>query len=91
MIIEYNEKYPEEVKTYDFGAPKRGMVSELIVKKGIRNKGIGTKLLAYMEDYFKSINCKYVLIDVFVPNKEALEFYYALGYKDRMVEVGKRI
>ena len=42
---------------YQFKAPKRGRVSELVVKKEYRGRHVGKALLDKMEDYFKSIGC----------------------------------
>lgn len=41
----------DEIETYDFKAPKRGRITELVISKNVRSKGIGTVLLKYMEDY----------------------------------------
>ena len=37
-----------------------------------------------MEEYFKSINCEYVLVDVFAYNKIGIDFYNKNGYHHRM-------
>lgn len=79
----------EEEKGYDFQAPKRGRVTELVVSKKIRGKGIGKLLLNYMENYFKSVGCKGVLLNVFAYNQNAQQFYYNSGYFDRTIEVMK--
>ena len=55
----------EDENTYDFKAPKRGRVIELIVSKNCRYNGVGKQLLDDMETYFKSIGCQGVLIDFF--------------------------
>lgn len=81
----------EETRDYDFKAPKRGRVLELIVSKKIRSKGIGNKLLEKMEDYFKSVGCKGILIDVFAYNEIATNFYIKKGYFNRSIEMMKKI
>lgn len=81
----------EETKEYDFAAPKRGRVTELIVSKTTRSKGIGKLLLETMENHFKSVGCKGVLIDVFAYNKIATDFYIKKGYFNRTSEMMKLI
>ena len=70
----------DEIETYDFMAPKRGRITELVISKNVRSKGIGTVLLKYMEDYLKSIGCKDILIGVFAYNDNAVKFYRKNGY-----------
>ena len=81
----------EEESTYDFKAPKRGRVTELVVSKECRSNGIGKQLLDKMEKYLKEVGCKGVLIDVFAYNENAQKFYYKNGYFNRNVEVMKKI
>ena len=44
-----------------------------------------------MEEYFKSVECKAVLIDVFGYNLNAQNFYSKNGYKNRNIEIMKKI
>lgn len=81
----------EREETYEFKAPKRGRVSELVVKKEKRGNNIGTKLLEYIENYFKSVGCEGILIEVFAYNEKAYELYKKLGYFDRVHEMMKKI
>ncbi len=81
----------ENENTYDFSAPKRGRVTELIVSNKCRSKGIGEQLLNKMESYFKEVGCKGVLIDVFAYNEKAQNFYYKNGYFNRNIEIMKKI
>ena len=82
-----NEKQNE----YDFIAPKRGRITELIVSKSCRSGGIGKALLISMEGYLKSVGCEGILIDVFATNEIAKNFYYKHGYTDRNIEMMKKI
>lgn len=77
----------DEIETYDFKAPKRGRITELVILKNVRSKGIGTVLLKYMEDYLKSIGCKDILIGVFAYNDNAVKFYRKNGYHVRMIDM----
>ena len=81
----------ENENTYDFIAPKRGRITELIVSKKSRLKGVGKHLLGAMENYFKEVGCEGVLIDVFAYNENAQKFYYKNGYFNRNIEVMKKI
>ena len=77
----------DEIETYDFKAPKRGRITELVISKNVRSKGIGTVLLKYMENYLKSIGCKDILIGVFAYNDNAVKFYRKNGYHVRMIDM----
>ncbi len=68
----------------DYKCPNRGEITELIVSKNVRSKGIGNMLITKMEDYFKSLGCEYVLVDVFAYNENAIKFYNKNGYHARM-------
>ena len=81
----------DETSEYDFKAPKRGRISELIVSKKVRSQGTGKALLETMENYFKSVGCKGVLLDVFAYNQNATEFYIKQGYFNRCIEMMKLI
>ena len=70
---------------------KTGNIIELIVKENTRGKGIGKKLLKRIEEYFKSINCVRINIEVFGPNKNAHTFYSKNGYIDRDIIMSKKI
>lgn len=79
----------EEIDCYNFKAPKRGRITDLVVTKKCKGKGIGKKLLHYMEDYLKSNGCKDTLVGVFSFNITAIDFYKSVGYKRRMTEMIK--
>ncbi len=70
---------------------KTGNVLELIVKNSSRGHGIGKSLLNEIETYFKNINCKRINIEVFGPNKSALNFYLKNDYTIRDYIVSKKI
>ena len=79
----------EVEETYNFRAPKRGRISELVVKKDVRSKGIGSILLKKMEEYLHSVGCESILIGCFAYNSEAVEFYERNGYHNRMLDMIK--
>ena len=65
----------DEYDYLDYKCPKKGEITELIVTNKIRSKGIGQKLIAKMEEYFKSLGCECVLVDVFAYNEAGKNFY----------------
>jgi len=73
----------DEYDYLDYKCPKRGVVTELIVSKNVRSNGLGKLLMNKMEEYFRSINCEYVVIDVFAYNDLAIKFYENQGYHTR--------
>lgn len=77
----------EEMERFDFKAPKRGRITELVVSKEYRGKHIGKQLLNTMKDYLKSIGCEKILIAVFGYNKDAINFYEHNGYHVRMIDM----
>jgi len=80
----------EEIDNYDFKAPKRGRVSELVISRKYRKKGYGKTLLNAMEKYLKSVGCMDILIGVFGYNNSAIRFYEQNGYHTRMIEMTKK-
>ncbi len=81
----------EEIDSYDFKAPKRGRITELIISNKIRSKGIGTILLKEMEKHLKNIGCKAILIEVFAYNDKAINFYQKNNYHTRNTEMIKEL
>ena len=77
----------EETLEYDFCAPKRGRITELIVSKKYRGKNIGKELLNSMKTYLKSIGCKNIMIAVFGYNTNAIKFYEENGFHIRMLDM----
>ena len=75
----------------DYKCPRRGEITELIVTNKIRNKGIGEKLINKLEEYFKSVGCEYVIVDVFAYNDIGKKFYNKKDYHTRMETMIKKI
>ena len=90
FIAGYLETYDERDKL-DYTCPTKGIVAELIVSKETRKNGVGQKLLQTMEDYFKSINCQFVQLEVFAYNESAKRFYFNNHYKERMITLFKKL
>ncbi len=81
----------DEIDKLTNDCAKTGSVIELIVNNNIRGNGIGKSLLEKIEEYFKSIDCKRINIEVFGPNKKGLNFYEKNDYIIRNMIVSKRI
>ena len=81
----------DEYDYLDYKCPRCGEVTELIVSKKTRSKGIGSLLMNKMEEYFKSIGCEYITIDVFAYNKIGINFYEKQGYHPRGIIDIKKI
>ena len=75
----------------DYKCPKRGEITELIVTNKIRSKGIGQLLINKMEEYFQSIGCEYIIVDVFAYNDIGIKFYNKNGFHSRMETMIKNI
>ena len=81
----------DEFDYLDYKCPKRGEITELIVTNKIRSKGIGKELINKMEEYFKSVGCEYVIVDVFAYNDIGKNFYNKKNYHTRMETMIKKI
>lgn len=78
-IIKY-----EDYDYLDYKCPKSGEITELIVTQKIRSSGVGKALMNKLEDYFKSVGCEYIFVDIFAYNKNGINFYNKQGYHPRM-------
>ncbi|MBE6160241.1 MAG: GNAT family N-acetyltransferase [Lactobacillales bacterium] len=84
--------YPYDEYDYlDYKCPKKGEITELIVTNKVRSNGVGNALINKMEEYFKSLGCEYIKVDVFAYNKNAINFYDKKGYHPRMLDMIKKI
>ena len=81
----------DEYDYLDYKCPSRGEITELIVSKKVRSKGIGQALINSLEEYFKNYGCKYVIVDVFAYNDNGINFYNKSGYHNRMHTMIKEI
>ena len=81
----------DEYDYLDYKCPRRGDITKLIVSKNGRSKGVGKELMDKMEEYFKSIGCEYIIVDVFAYNHNAESFYNKKGYHARMKTLIKNL
>ncbi|MBQ3020746.1 MAG: GNAT family N-acetyltransferase [Bacilli bacterium] len=73
----------DEYDYLDYKCPRRGEITELIVTNKTRSKGIGQKLINKMEEYFKSVGCEFIIVDVFAYNEIGKNFYSKNNYHTR--------
>ena len=90
LIMGIIRKY-EPYDYLDYTCPRAGTITELIISKNIRGKGLGQQLMSKMEAYFLEKGCTHIYIDVFAYNKNAINFYDKQGYHNRMHTVVKQI
>lgn len=80
----------DTIDTENFKVKKRGRILDFIINKNYQGKGIGKKLLNHMENYFKTVKCEGIILDVF-SNNVAYSFYKKEGYFDRTIQMMKKI
>ncbi len=80
-----------EVDKLSNDCAKTWNVLELVIKNTFHGNGIGRQLLNKIETYFSDIGCKRINIEVFGPNKKALDFYLKNDYTIRDYIVSKKI
>ena len=90
LIMGKKRIYDEE-DYLDYKCPEAGIITELIVTNKVRSTGTGKALMQKIEEYLKSIGCKYIFIDVFAYNTNAENFYNKGGYHTRMKTIVKKV
>jgi|SRR3989338_2832344 len=85
-IVGYIWGYIEIMMKY-----KIGKIQELIVTSKQRGKGIGTRLIKQMLDFFRNRNCVISEIGVFVKNLPAIQVYGNAGFKKREYKMQLRL
>lgn len=75
----------------DFKCPPMGKITELVISKEYRGGGVGSLLLAQMEQFFRQKGCEYIAVDAFAYNSNALRFYEKNGFHPRLISMLKPI
>jgi len=70
---------------------KSVFVSDFIVNREFRGKGIGKLLMAKAYEYAKEKNIPYIKLSVFSANTNAKEMYRKLGFEDQSVTMIKKL
>jgi ribosomal protein S18 acetylase RimI-like enzyme len=81
----------DDADYFDTNIKKYGSVLELYVSKKHRRKGIGTKLMKSVEDFFKSKGLEWVELQCSSYNEMALMFYDKSDFKNRQTLLFKRL
>lgn len=93
LIAEENNK----VRGYIWGElhgpnkMKYGYIGELAVAKQYKGKGIASKLMATITNWFKGHKAKYIRIDAFTANKNVIEIYKHFGYDPIKLQMIKKL
>jgi ribosomal protein S18 acetylase RimI-like enzyme len=70
----------------------RGWMYSLAVDEALRRHGIGTRLVAHVEEVLTSLGCPKLNLQILSAKTELRGFYEALGYRaDAVVSLGKRL
>lgn len=70
---------------------KRFFIDDLYIDQSYRNKGIGKFLMKELESICKSNGFKYIDLNVWNFNSEAIDFFKRIGMKDIMIRMEKTI
>jgi ribosomal protein S18 acetylase RimI-like enzyme len=70
----------------------RGWMYSLAVDEAVRRHGIGTRLVAHVENTLTALGCPKLNLQVLSAKAEIQAFYESLGYRaDAVISMGKRL
>ncbi|MFT4064891.1 GNAT family acetyltransferase [Paraburkholderia sp.] len=70
----------------------RGWLYSLAVDEAVRRHGIGTRLVAHVENALTALGCPKLNLQVLSAKSDIRAFYEALGYRaDAVISLGKRL
>ncbi len=67
---------------HQYKLSKYGEVVNFYIKKEYRHQGIGKQLIEALENWFKEKGCQVARIETWTFNKETIEIYKKLGFKE---------
>ncbi len=73
------------------GGKPVGMITHIFVAKEFRDKHVGAKLVAMLEDWFRSKKVHSVELQVITGNPDAMAFWKNLGYSEELQQFRKFI
>ena len=66
-------------------------IESICVTKDYRNKGIGTKILEFIDTLAKTNNCTDIYLDVNNHNKKAIKLYEKMGFIMKQITYSKKV
>ena len=66
-------------------------IESICVTKNYRNKGIGTKILEFIDTLAKDNNCTDIYLDVNNHNENAIKLYEKLGFIKKQITYSKKV
>ncbi|MFM0034352.1 GNAT family acetyltransferase [Paraburkholderia strydomiana] len=70
----------------------RGWMYSLAVDESLRRHGIGTRLVAHVEQVLTALGCPKLNLQILSAKNDLRAFYEALGYRtDAVISLGKRL
>lgn len=90
-FIGFSIKQQENEKLLFHRSHLHGNIHDLYIDEKYRNQKIGTELLTFAENYFKENGCEFSRLTVFATNTRAHEFYKRNDYKDRNIDLIKKL
>ncbi len=70
----------------------RGWINYLAVDPGLRHRGLGSALVAEVEQGLRDLGCPKINVQIRRDNAAAIEFYEGLGFgQDQVISLGKRL
>ena len=79
-----------EEQSLTTSCPKIGFISDLVVTKKERGRGIGTALLTAAEKYFAERGCDSMKLEVFASNTSARHLYEKFGFAENCLYLSKK-
>ncbi len=70
---------------------KYAELDNVLIDKDYRSKGIGEELCSFIEKDAIAKGCKYIVLDCFLENNRAQEFYNKLGYVAKGYHMIKKV
>ncbi len=73
---------------------KKGKGAELwdfVIREGLRNQGIGSKLINMFFEWCEEKSVDYILLNVTVGNSKGIEFYKKFGFEEHQVIMEKKL
>ncbi|HLC76132.1 MAG TPA: GNAT family N-acetyltransferase [Candidatus Peribacterales bacterium] len=70
---------------------KQGFIDAFFIKEEFRGRSVAEKLMASIEDYFRSIGCEFSSVASVAANEAARKFYGKMGYGEQYIDFLKKL